>query len=73
MDRTCYAINSSDRYTLTTSIISSDSGASVYCQCRVEEAASMFIQPGGKSGIGCVLMMLRCPLQQTLEVVLDKN
>ena len=73
IDRNCYAINSSDRYTLTTSIISSDSGASVSWQCGVEDASGAFIRPEGNSGIECVLKMLRCPLQQRLEIVLDKN
>ena len=73
LDRSCYAISHSDQYTHSTSTVSSDGGElTVNCQCRVEES-SVFIATGRNIRVDCVLQMLRCPLQQRLEVVFNKN
>lgn len=69
MDRTCYAITN-PLFPVTASLISTDSGSSVYCECRPTNL--LFLQ-GATTAIECVLKMLRCPSQQKLEVALDIN
>ena len=69
LDRTCYVIGSS-HYSVTTTLVSSDRGASVHCDCLVREGLLVSTPADEDKGVECVLTMLRCPLQQKLNVTL---
>ena len=70
LDRICYAVGNPN-YPITTSLISIDEGASVYCECNVREGVVVSLPAAGNTGLECILKMLRCPLQQTLNVRLN--
>ena len=70
LDRTCYAIGSMN-YPTTANLLSVDDGENVYCDCYVRESdvlAGFLPTSTVLTGIQCVMNMLRCPLEQILNL-----
>ena len=69
LDRTCYAIGAQN-YPVTVSFRSSDNRHSVYCDCHVWEG-NLITPLNISSTVICMMDMLRCPLNHTLNLTLD--
>ena len=68
LDRSCYVI--ADRtHAVTATTISTDGGDSVYCECRIV-GGLLLEAKRSNTGVECVMTMLRCPLQQTLDLTI---
>ena len=69
LDRSCYVI-ADPMYVVTATFISTmDNGESVYCDCRIVDGVPDSEQR--TPGVGCVISMYRCPLQQTLDLTIS--
>ena len=68
LDRSCYMTGRSD-YPVIATLLSNDDGATISCNCHL--LRGVLADNTASSTLQCVMNVLRCPLQQRLNVTLE--